>query len=63
MNSYLEKLTHLISNCAMDNTYKMSWARAITEHLVTNTKDQFIHFDDLSPSFLNTIGIRLFSLI
>ena len=49
MNHYLQNLTHLISNCAMENTYKMSWARAITEYLVTNTKEQLIHFDDLSP--------------
>ena len=33
----------------MENTYKMSWARAITEYLVTNKKEQLIHFDDLSP--------------
>ena len=33
----------------MDNTYKMSWARAITEYLVTHEKAQSIHFDELSP--------------
>ena len=49
MNPYLKELTHLISNCAMDNTYKMSWARAITEYLVTNSQASRIHFDDLSP--------------
>tara|TARA_B110000240_G_C13472455_1_gene441598 strand:+ start:685 stop:1602 length:918 start_codon:yes stop_codon:yes gene_type:complete len=49
MNHYLQNLTQLISNCAMENTYKMSWARAITEYLVTNKKEQLIHFDDLSP--------------
>jgi hypothetical protein len=47
MNHYLQNLTQLISNCAMENTYKMSWARAITEYLVTNKKEQLIHFDDL----------------
>ena len=49
MNPYLKKLTSLISNCAMDNTYKMSWARAITEYLVTHEKARSIHFDELSP--------------
>ena len=46
MNPYLKELTHLISNCAMENTYKMSWARAITEYLVTHKEAQSIHFDD-----------------
>ena len=49
MNPYLKELTHLISNCAMENTYKMSWARAITEYLATHKEAQSIHFDDLSP--------------
>lgn len=49
MNKYLKELTHLISNCAMENTYKMSWVRSITEYLITNPNDDTIHFDDLSP--------------
>ena len=49
MNRYLVELTSLISNCKMDNTYKMSWARAITEYLVTHDKAQSIHLDELSP--------------
>ena len=49
MNPYLKELTHLISNCKMTTTYKMSWARAITEYLVTNPQASQIHFDDLSP--------------
>ncbi|MDB3993874.1 HNH endonuclease [Gammaproteobacteria bacterium] len=49
MNPYLKELAHLISNCKMTNTYKMSWARAITEYLVTNSHASYIHFDDLSP--------------
>ena len=49
MNPYLKELTHLISNCEMTTTYKMSWARAITEYLVTNPQASQIHFDDLSP--------------
>ena len=49
MNPYLKELTHLISNCEMTTTYKMSWARAITEYLVTNPQASQIHFDDLAP--------------
>ena len=49
MNENLRKLTHLISNCDMDNTYKMGWARAITEFLVNNPESRVIHFDDLAP--------------
>ena len=33
----------------MENTYKMSWVRSITEYLITNPNDDTIHFDDLSP--------------
>ena len=31
LNKYIEEFTDLISNCSMDNTYKMSWCRALVE--------------------------------
>ena len=49
MNNHLKELTNLISNCDMDNTYKMSWARAITEFLDKNREAETIHFDNLAP--------------
>ena len=47
MHKYIEELTELISNCPMENTYKMSWCRAIVEHCCYNS-DRKIHFDKLS---------------
>jgi hypothetical protein len=46
-NKYIEDLTDLISNCSMDNTYKMSWSRALVEYCCYNS-DNKIHFDKLS---------------
>ena len=47
MHKYIEDLTDLISHCKTDNTYKMSWSRAIVEYCCYNT-DNKIHFDELS---------------
>lgn len=47
LNKYIEDLTDLISNCPMDNTYKMSWSRALVEYCCHNS-DNKIHFDKLS---------------
>lgn len=47
MHKYIEELTDLISNCSMDNTYKMAWCRALVEHSC-NFTDNKIHFDKLS---------------
>ena len=47
MHKYIEELTELISNCPMENTYKMSWCRALVEHCCYNS-DRKIHFDKLS---------------
>lgn len=47
MNKYIEEFTDLISNCSMDNTYKMSWCRALVEYSCNHT-DKKIHFDKLS---------------
>ena len=47
LNKYIEVLIDLISNCKTDNTYKMSWSRAIVEYCCYNT-DNKIHFDKLS---------------
>ena len=47
MHKYIEDLTDLISNCSMDNTYKMSWCRALVEYSYNNTEKK-VHFDKLS---------------
>ena len=47
MHKYIENLTDLISNCSMDNTYKMSWCRALVEYSCNNTEKK-VHFDKLS---------------
>ena len=47
LNKYIEYLTDLISNCPMDNTYKMSWSRALVEYCCYNSENK-IHFDKLS---------------
>ena len=48
MNNYIENLTTVISDCSMDNTYKMSWCRALVEHAVTYPSQKKIHFDKIS---------------
>ena len=47
MHKYIEDLTDLISNCSMDNTYKMSWCRALVEYSCNNTEKK-VHFDKLA---------------
>ena len=47
MHKYIEELTELISNCPMDNTYKMSWCKALVEYSCNNS-DKKVHFDKLS---------------
>ena len=47
MHKYIDDLTDLISNCSMDNTYKMSWCRALVEYSYNNTEKK-VHFDKLS---------------
>ena len=47
MHKYIEELTELISNCPMDNTYKMSWCKALVEYSC-NYSDKKVHFDKLS---------------
>ena len=47
MNKYIEEFTDLISNCSMDNTYKMAWCRALVEYSC-NYANKKIHFDKLS---------------
>ena len=44
MHKYIEELTELISNCPMDNTYKMSWCKALVEYLYHHS-DKKVHFD------------------
>ena len=47
LNKYIEEFTDLISNCSMDNTYKMAWCRALVEYSCNHT-DKKIHFNHLS---------------
>ena len=47
MDDYLKQLTDIITNGAMDNTYKMSWIRSIVETCEKEPK-KIIHFDELS---------------
>jgi len=50
MNDYIKDLSYIISNCEMDNTYKMSWIRSIVEICDTNPNPkQLVHFDEVSP--------------
>ena len=48
MNSYIEDLTTIISDCSMENTYKMSWSRALVEHAYNYPHKKEIHFDRIS---------------
>ena len=47
LNKYIEEFTDLISNCSMDNTYKMAWCRALVEYSCNHT-DKKIYFNYLS---------------
>ena len=48
MNNYIKNLTTVISDCSMDNTYKMSWCRALVEHAFNNESQKKIPFDKIS---------------
>ena len=48
MNNYIEDLTTIISDCSMENTYKMSWSRALVEHACNYPHKKEIHFDRIS---------------
>ena len=48
MNNYIEDLTTIISDCSMENTYKMSWSRALVEHAYNYPHKKEIHFDRIS---------------
>jgi 5-methylcytosine-specific restriction endonuclease McrA len=53
MEKYIQDLAFVISNCSMDNTYKMAWIRSLVDHgvLYPNVKD--ISFNTLSPLIFN----------
>jgi 5-methylcytosine-specific restriction endonuclease McrA len=53
MNRYIQDLAFVISNCSMDNTYKMAWIRALVDHSVLNPNIKGIEFNDLSPLIFN----------
>ena len=42
MDDYLKQLTYIITNGAMDNTYKMSWIRSIVETCEKEPKKIFV---------------------
>ncbi|MDA7793347.1 hypothetical protein N8985_04475 [Glaciecola sp.] len=48
MQDYIKELTTLIRDGDMQNTYKMTWARAIVESCVLDESQSVIHFDTLS---------------
>lgn len=48
MHPYIEDLTTVIRDCAMENTYKMSWCRALVEHAVNHPTQTRIDFDKIS---------------
>jgi hypothetical protein len=48
MDQYIRNLSYVISNCNMDNTYKMAWVRSLVESCVLNPKKDEFHFDDLA---------------
>lgn len=49
MEPYIKKLSEIIRNTDMNNTYKMVWIRSIVETCVLVPDKETIHFDDLSP--------------
>ena len=49
MEPYIKKLSEIIRNSDMNNTYKMVWIRSIVETCVLVPDKETIHFDDLSP--------------
>ena len=48
MNNYLQQFSELIAKSAMDNTYKMAWARAIIESCVSRPDRHLVRFSELS---------------
>ena len=39
MNPYIQEFTEIIRNGSMENTYKMSWARALVELCVKDPQN------------------------
>ena len=54
MNKYIEEFTDLISNCSMDNTYKMAWCRALVEYSCREAEKHFKQQEGVVQSVLNT---------
>ena len=48
MNRYIAELTEVIATGAMDNTYKVAWARALVELCVERSPRQDYHFDEFA---------------
>ena len=48
MNRYIAELTEVIATGAMDNTYKVAWARALVELCVESSPRQEYHFDEFA---------------
>lgn len=48
MDKYIKDFTTVVRDCSMDNTYKMSWARALVEWSCNNTDKKVVRFDELS---------------
>ena len=47
MNPYIQEFTEIIRNGIMENTYKMSWARALVELCVKDPQKHLIEFKDI----------------
>ena len=47
MNPYIQEFTEIIRNGSMENTYKMSWARALVELCVKDPQKHLIEFKDI----------------
>jgi len=48
MNQYIKDFFHVIRNCSVENTYKMSWSKSIVECCVENPSQNVISFKDIS---------------
>lgn len=48
MNNDLKKISEVIKNCRVTNTYKMAWLRALTEYLSVNPNQNIIDLDQLA---------------
>ena len=60
MESYINNFTNLISNCPMENTYKMSWCRALVEHSHNDPNQKKFILTNFQNLFSNIIGINLY---